>query len=312
MTVPASRIKAILGDIRNNIIRRKWSKAVTMTMVYALLLIFGFVFVYPLVYMLLRSFMPPEDVFNPTVNFVPSLFTLENYRLIFSKMNLWKSLGYSLTLSGICSLLQALSCGLMGFAMSRFKFKMKPVYLVLVLVCFIVPSQVTMIPTYLGFSNLKLLGSPMAFFIPAILGQGFKAPIFILIFYSFFNTIPTALDEAAQIDGAPPLLIFFRILVPLAMPAIVLTIIFSMVWYWNETYLTAIYIGDSAKTLLREISAILSLMENEALRDPIAGKINVPVKMAASFICVAPLLVFYLVMQKQFVESIDKSGITGE
>jgi multiple sugar transport system permease protein len=293
-------------------LKGKFRNTASLTAAYVLLSIFGFVFVYPLIYILLTSFMPSEDMFNPTVNLIPSLFTPENYALIFSRIRFFQSIGYSIFLAGISSVLQAIACGLMGYALSRYNFKLKKLYLALILACFIIPSQITMIPTYLGFSRLHLIGSPLSFFIPAILGQGFKSPIFILIFYSFFNTIPKALDEAGQIDGASSLVIFVRIMAPLAIPAFVLTFLFSFVWYWNETYLTVIYIGNSAKTLLNQIAGVLSTLENEAIRDPMAAKINVPVKMASAALCIAPLLALYLVLQKQFVESVDRAGITGE
>jgi len=293
-------------------IKSIYRKTVAQIATYAILCIFGFVFVYPLVTLMLTSFMPPEDMFNPTVKFVPSSFTLENYSLLLSKFNFFKALGYSCFLAGISAALQALSCGLMGYTLSRYQFKLKKLYIALILACFIIPSQVTMIPTYLGFSNLKLLGSPLSFFIPAVLGQGFKSPIFILIFYSFFNTIPKPLNEAAQIDGAGPIQIFFKIFVPLAFPAFVLVFLFSFVWYWNETYLTIVYIGNSAKTLLNQMAGILATLESEALFDPVAAKINIPVKMAQAAICILPLLLLYLFLQRQFTESIDRVGITGE
>ncbi|MCL2126815.1 MAG: carbohydrate ABC transporter permease [Treponema sp.] len=287
-------------------------KTVPEAAAYALLCVFGFVFVYPLIALALTSLMPAEDMFNPTVKFVPSRFTLGNYLLLLGRMRFFRALGYSAFLAGVSSGLQALSCGLMGYALSRYQFRLKKAYLALILACFIIPSQITMIPTYLGFSSLKLIGSPLSFFIPAVLGQGFKSPIFILIFYSFFNTIPKPLNEAAQIDGAGPARIFFTIFVPLAFPAFVLVFLFSFVWYWNETYLTVVYIGNSAKTLLNQMAGILAGLESEANYDPIAAKINIPVKMASAAICITPLLLMYLVMQRQFVESIDRVGITGE
>ncbi|MDR0553596.1 MAG: carbohydrate ABC transporter permease [Treponema sp.] len=293
-------------------IKTRVRETLSMTAVYGLLAVFGFVFVYPLIYIILVSFMPPEDMFNPSVRFLPSAFSLDNYALLFERINFFKSIGYSVFLAGTSAALQSFACGLMGFALSRYSFKLKKLYLLLILACFIIPSQVTMIPAYLGFSRLKLTGSPLAFFIPAILCQGFKSPIFILIFYSFFNSIPKALDEAGEIDGASPARIFFSILVPLALPAFTLSFLFSFVWYWNETYLTVIYIGNSAKTLLNQMGGVLSTLANEAIRDPLASKINVPVYMASAALCIAPLLALYIVMQRQFVESVDRAGITGE
>lgn len=281
-------------------------------MVYLLLLIFGFVFIYPLIFIILRSVMPADDMFNPLVNLIPSSFTLENYRLIFSKINLGASVFQSLWIAGFSAVLQTLSCCATGYGLSRFDFKLKKLYMVLIVVCFIIPSQVLMIPTYLGYSEIGIIGSPLAFFIPATLGQGIKSSIFVLIFFSFFNTLPPALDEAAEIDGCSAFGIFAKIALPLSVPGIVLSLIFSVVWYWNETYLTMLYIGESAKTLPSQMAAVLSLLENEAIKNPLATQMNVPVRMAACFMTLIPLLAFYLVLQKQFVESVDKSGITGE
>lgn len=280
--------------------------------VHLLLCIFGFVFIYPMIFTVLKSFMPRDDIFNPMVHLIPSKFTLDNYRVILDKIDLFKSVVNSVYLSGVSAFLQTLSCGLMGYGLSRFDFKLKKLYLLFIVISFIIPVPVLMIPTYLGYSELHLIDSPLAFFIPAILGQGLKSPIFILIFYSFFNTIPKALDEAAQIDGASAARIFFKVAVPLSIPACLLTFIFSVVWYWNETYLTALYLGDVAKTLPNQMAAVLNSLENEAIRNPQLSQLNGSVKMAASVLTLIPLLLFYVILQRQFVESIDRTGITGE
>jgi multiple sugar transport system permease protein len=278
---------------------------------YALLLIFGFVFIYPIVYMILKSFMPKGDIFNPYVHLIPSRFVLDNYKLLFEKMNFFEGIGQSILLTFTSAALQVVSCGLMGYGLSRFDFKLKKLYIALVIISFVIPSQVLMIPTYLGYSELGLIGSKLSFFLPAAFGQGLKSSIFILIFYNFFNTIPRVLDEAAQIDGASSLQIFLRIAIPLSIPAVILTMIFSVVWYWNESYLTTLYIGE-AKTLPIQMASVLSTMENMANKDPNAAMVNIPFKMAANFVTIVPLLIFYSILQKQFVESVDKSGITGE
>ena len=293
-------------------VKRKALAHIRMAVIYTLLLILGFVYLYPICYALLQSFMSPEDIHNPMVHFVPSLFTLDNYRLLLDRMGYFASIGYSSYLSAASSLISALACGLMGYALSRFDFKLKKLYLALILTCFIIPPQVLMIPTYLGYSQLGLLGSEAAFFLPAALGQGLKSPIFILIFYSFFNTIPKSLDEAGKIDGCSPLHVFIRILAPLTIPAFTLVFIFSTVWYWNETYLTSLYIGDSVRTLPNSIALVLSSLEEEAMRDPMMARINLPIRMASVILAIIPLIVFYLILQRQFVESIDRTGITGE
>lgn len=284
---------------------------IRMVSIYALLLIFGFVFIYPLFFMLLRSFMPMMDLFNPYVYLIPSRFTLDHYLQIFSKINLLDALSNSIFLSFVSAFFQAVSCGLMGYGLSRFEFRLKKVYMALAVATFIIPGQVLMIPTYLGYSQLGIIGSPLSFFLPAAMGQGIKSAIFILIFYNFFGTIPKSLDEAAQIDGASFLKIFYKVAVPLSIPAVILTMIFSIVWYWNESYLITLYI-EKARTLPLQMATVLSTMENLANRDPNVAQMNVNIKMAASVITIIPLLIFYGFFQRQFVESVDKSGITGE
>ena len=292
--------------------KNKWRKSLSMIGIYGMLIVFGFVFIYPLVYMILTSLMPSEDVFNPLINIVPSRMTTTNYAELLARMELLSSLGYSLFLTGISSLLSTLACGLMGYGLSRFEFKMKKFFLALVLIVFIIPTQVLVIPTFLTFAELNLLGSPLAFFIPAGLGQGFQSSIFILIFYSFFNTIPTALDEAASIDGCSPLKTFLKIILPLSVPILVLVFIFSLVWYWNETYLMTLYLGDASGTFINQVSVAVSRLSVDANQNPMGQQINLPVMMAAACLIIAPLLIGYLFLQKQFVESVDKTGLTGE
>ena len=292
--------------------RQKLKKRISMVCIYALLLIFGFVFIYPIVFVLLKSFMPPEDVFNPVVNMVPSRLTWQNYQLVLSRIRFFSSLGFSAYLAGVSSALSALTCGLMGYALSRYRFKLKGLFVALILLAFIIPPQVLMIPTYLNYSNWGILGSPLALFIPALLGQGFQSSIFILIFYSYFNTIPSSLDEASAIDGCSPLQTFRRIILPLSLPIVTLVFIFSVVWYWNETFLTGLYMGEAARTYLNQIHMLLGMWAREAVDNPMAAYINITAMMAGAALMILPLFVFYLVLQRQFVESVDKSGITGE
>jgi len=291
--------------------KKIWKKRISDIISYALLLIFGFVFIYPIVYMILRSFMGQGDIFNPFVHLVPTKPVLDNYKLLFGKMNFLKAIAQSIYLSFTSSALQVISCGLTGYGLSRFDFRLKKVYIALIIVSFVIPSQVLMIPTYLGLNELGLIGSRLSFFLPAVLGQGLKSSIFILIFYNFFNTIPRVLDEAAQIDGASAWIIFRKIAIPLSVPAVVLTMIFSIVWYWNESYLTTLYIND-AGTLPIQMSSVLSTLQNMANKDPNAMQVNIPVKMAANVLTIIPLLIFYTVLQRQFIESVDRTGITGE
>ncbi len=132
----------------------------------------------------------------------------------------------------------------------------------LILATFIIPPQNTVIPQMLTYRNLGLLGNPLSLILPAALGQGLKSAIFILIFYQTFLSLPRVLEEAARLDGASDLRIFFSIAVPSALPAYIVAFIFSVVWYWNETYLMVIFLEGGVQTLPLQLSKFAQAYEN--------------------------------------------------
>ena len=186
--------------------------------------------------------------------------------------------------------------------------------LALVLATFIVPPQVLVIPRYLLFHELGILDSIMAYILPATFGQGLQSAIFILIFYQTFKTIPTALEEAAQLDGAGFFKIFYKIAIPMGSAAYIISFLFSFVWYWNETQLAAIYFGNQLTTLplqLQRFAMQFNLMFAQSGTQANAN-INEGIEMAGTLLSILPLLVIYFIMQRWFVESVDRSGITRE
>jgi multiple sugar transport system permease protein len=126
--------------------------------------------------------------------------------------------------------------------------------------------------------------------------------------------MPKVLEEAARLDGASELKIFRTIALPAAVPSFIISFIFSTVWYWNETYLTVIFLEGGVQTLPMQLSKFVQAYEN--LYPPgvvnIFDRLNEAVKLSGTFLNILPLLLLYFVMQKWFVESIDRTGITGE
>lgn len=275
------------------------------------LLVFAYVFIYPLIYTFLVSFMGSEDLMNPSVNLIPTTIQFENYKTVFDRFNLVESLIFSIFFAGLNALFQTASACITGYAFARFNFFGKKILLALVLLSFILPPQVLMTPSYILFSKLGLIGSVLTFFIPALLGQGLKSSIFILIFYSFFSSLPKVLDEAGQMDGAGPFTIFFKIAFPLTKPAIVLTYLFSFVWYWNETFLTNLYLQNSFTTLPMALVKFIAVLEGDGRTTQGLVPYYESVQLAGVIVSIVPLLIFYFIIQKQFTQSIEKTGITG-
>ncbi|MEJ5224300.1 MAG: carbohydrate ABC transporter permease, partial [Anaerolineales bacterium] len=210
------------------------------TILYALLIAIGFVYLYPLLFMFVTSIKSPADLLNPMVQWVPTEFYTGNYEKAFRVLDYPNKLAASILISVVPSILQTFIASLIGYGLARYRFWGKSLIFALILATFIIPPQNTVIPQLLAYKDLGLLGSPWALILPALMGQGYKSAIFILIFYQTYISLPKVLEEAARLDGASDLRIFLSIAVPSALPAYIISFIFSTVWYWNETFLTGI------------------------------------------------------------------------
>ncbi|MBC6935039.1 MAG: carbohydrate ABC transporter permease [Chloroflexi bacterium] len=281
---------------------------------YALLVAIGFVYLQPLLFMFITSIKSPGDLLNPMVQWVPTELYLGNYARSFRVLNYPQTLLASVLISVTPSLLQTLVASVVGYGLARYRFWGKPIVFLLLLITFIIPPQNTVIPQMLTYRNLGLLGSPLALILPALLGQGYRSAIFILIFYQNFVSLPKVLEESARLDGATDLRIFITIAMPSALPAYIVSFIFSTVWYWNETFLTTIFLEGGVTTLPMQLSRFAQAYEN--LYPPggvsIFERLNEAVKMSGTFLNILPLLVMYFVLQRWFVESVEMTGITGE
>ena len=286
--------------------------------IYALLICIGFIYLNPILQMLSKSFMNLDDLLDSSINWIPSKFILSNYAQAAKSMDFWASLGKSIILAGVPTLCNLISCAIIGYGLARFEFPFKKVVLAVIVFTFILPSQVTMIPTYALYSQIGILGTILPFVVPPLLGMGINAPIFIMIFWQFFRQVPKVLIEAAQIDGAGYFKSFFRISLPSATPAFITVGLFSFVWYWNESYLTEMYVsGVMTKSgwtsLVIQLDNFASNYNSYATTAASgATSINEAINMSGTMLSILPLLLMYFVLQRYFVESIDKTGITGE
>lgn len=285
--------------------------------VYGLLICIGFVYLYPVLYMLSTSFMNRDDLLDSSVKWVPSSLYFQNYIDAAKSMDFWKTISKGIVIAGVPTIFNLIFCMIVGYGFARYNFKGKKLMMGILIFSYVLPSQVTMIPTYVLYNKMGILGTLWTFILPAITANGLNAPIFILIFYQFFKQIPKVLMEAAAIDGAGHLRTFFKIAVPSAVPAIITVLLFSFVWYWNESYLTELYVqGLSTKSiwtnLVIQLKNFDTSFNSRASVGDTATSLNESIRMAATNISILPLLVMYFFLQKQFVQSIDRSGITGE
>ncbi|MDC3416864.1 carbohydrate ABC transporter permease [Aquibacillus salsiterrae] len=284
--------------------------------IYTLLVSIGFVYLYPMLYMFITSMKSLSDLLDMSVKWIPTDLYTKNYKQAFSVMNMRESFTGSMLIALVPTIFQVIVASLVGYGFARFEFPLKKLLFGLMIFSFIIPPQILMMPTYRLLSTLELTGSLNAFIIPAALGQGFNSAIFILIFYQFFMQTPKSLYEAAEVDGASQLTSFIKIAIPMAVPAFIVSFLFSFVWYWNETYLTTLYLTSSKNELTTILLQLQQFEQNYQTMYPVTenspNKINEGIKMAGTVISILPLLIVYFFLQRYFVESVDRTGITGE
>lgn len=307
--------RAILERLRFFLFGSHARRGVIFTVaLYALLIAIGFVYLQPLLFMFVTSIKSPGDLLNPAVQWVPTELYFGNYSRSLLVLDYPEKLLNSILLSAIPSVLQTAVASVVGYGLARYRFWGKSLIFFLLLATFIIPPQNTVIPQMLTYKEQDLLGNPLALILPAVLGQGYRSAIFVLIFYQSYVSFPKVLEESARLDGASDLRIFFTIAIPSALPAYIVSFIFSVVWYWNETFLTSIFLEGGVTTLPMQLSRFSQAYEN--LYPPgvvnIFDRLNEAVKMSGTFLNILPLLVVYLVLQHWFVESVEMTGITGE
>ncbi|MBQ5890579.1 MAG: carbohydrate ABC transporter permease [Clostridia bacterium] len=290
----------------------------------------SFILLYPILYMISMSVRSADQVADPSVIWIPKTYTLENFVSAVKYMEYDTSFHTSMTVSLTSSILCLISCSLAGYGLARFKFRGKEVWFTFVIMTLIVPAQAVTIPMYLQYQNfsipiispimnivfetpmpdwltVNLIDTWFVFWLPAMFGCGIRAGLYIYIFRQFFRSIPHELEEAAQVDGAGYFKTFYRIMVPNAGSAYLTVFIFSLVWYWNDTFYTNVFLSGKS-TMAKALSG---------LGERIKAGIGVneyrssPIKLAGCLLFIIPLMIMYIFLQNYFVESVEKTGIVG-
>ena len=190
----------------------------------------------------------------------------------------------------------------------------KRFWLVLAVFIFLIPTQVTMIPRFLLFNSYHTIGTIWPVYLISLFGQGVKSSVFLLIYYNFFRSYPKSMDEAAKIDGAGAATVFFRIALPMAKPALVLTYLFSFIWIWNDTTQLPQYSTGAVTTLPMHLQQFVERFNKlyASVGVSTGGSLNESIRLAGTLLTILPLIVLYFIVQRQFVESIERTGLTGE
>lgn len=283
-------------------------------------ILFGlcFVILYPLIYMINCAFRDSADMSDPTIMWIPRTLTLEVLRETVEVMDYGNTLLTTLLLNVGCSLVQVASCALAGYGFARLKFKGKWFLFGIVVMMILVPTQVIAIPQYMLFRHFGLFGievnlinSKLCMYLPAAMGNGIRAGLMIYIFRQFFKGLPKELEDAAYLDGCGPFKTFVRVMIPNAGSSFLTVFLFSLVWYWNDYYVSSTFFtkNQTIALMLKNLSTLLSQqLFNNADVSPREQIVWMEV---GCLISILPILILYVFLQKYFTEGIERSGLVG-
>ncbi|MEK4369065.1 carbohydrate ABC transporter permease [Paenibacillus sp. FSL R5-0473] len=266
---------------------------------HAAIILFGLLMLYPVLWLILSSFKPNHLIFT-SGSLLPTSFTLEHY------INGWKGLqgisfgrffSNSVLISVMSVLGNVISCSLAAFAFSRLKFRYKGLWFSMMLVTIMLPYHVTLVPQYILYNELQWINTYFPLILPKWLAQD---SFFILLMVQFIRGIPRELDESATIDGCGQSQIFFRIVVPLLVPALITTAIFTFLWSWDDFFSQMIY--------LSKIDLFTVQLGIRSLFDP-SGQSDWGALLAMSTLSLLPVTIIFLLFQRYFLEGIATTGL---
>ncbi len=311
----------------------KANGAFASIMRYVVLITIGYIILYPLFYMLSSSIRTRNSFLDPSIVWITPDVTFEHYDVAWQLLKYGSSLLNTIVFELVAAAIQIVSCSVAAYGLARFEFKEKKLLTFFMFLLILVPSQMMMLPIVTTYTKLDLFGilglvrdltgfelrpnvlnSVWTFYLPALFGVGIRAGIIIYIYVQFFKGLPKELEEAAWIDGAGPIKTYVRIALPSSGVVIMTVTVFSVIWHWNDYYLSNMYLYADKWPLavkldrITEPEAMLALLR--AHFGPDAPE-TIAVVMAACVMFIIPVLIMYMILQKQFVKSIDRVGITG-
>jgi len=305
---------------------RKWSLSI-----FRAVLLFGlcFLILQPLLNKLSVSFMEERDLYDSTIISIPRHFTTANYKLVADLIYYWKALFNTAWVSLLSSVLQIVSCTMIGYGFARYKFPFKNALFACVMLTIIIPPQTIMSSLYLHFQffdfvdffgiyklltgnsikQVSLIGNGVAYFMLAATGMALRSGLYIFMLRQYFRGVPKELEEAAYVDGCGKIRTFIQIMIPDAKPILTSVFLFSLVWQWTDNFYGTLFF--SKITLLTDNLGTIpeKLQHLNADNTPPATAYAQMMTATGMLMTIAPLLILYLFAQKGFVESLSQTGI---
>ncbi len=302
---------------------------VTGAMRTIFLVAFAYILVYPLFYVISKGLQGTADMYDPTVEWVPKNVYWGNFAVAFEAIRFPESFKNTVLMQVGSALLETAFCSAYAYGLARFKFPAKKILMAVLVLTILMPDAMLVLPRLDNFKHLDFLGilgfieqltgidlrlrivdTPWCFYLPSVFGVGLQGGLLIYIYMQFFKGLPAELEDAAYIDGAGPVRTFLQIILPCSGVVILTVAVFAVVWHWNDYYLPLMYTSANrpmAIYLLDYHSYVGPVLPETGSRDPrVIGS-----AMCACLMFMAPPLIGYLIVQRKFIQSIDRVGIVG-
>lgn len=267
-------------------------------LIYAVLAIFCFITVYPILNIISVSLRPGDALFSTSLSIIPKHATLDNFVKAFKQYDLVRWMINSLLVSTIAAFFGVLFSITAGYAFSRFNFRGKKNGMTLLLVTQMFPATMTLLPLYLMLVKLQLSDSYLGLMIVYV---STSIPFNIWMMKGYYDTIPQSLEESAYVDGASVFTTFYKIILPLATPAIALTALFSFMGSWSEYIVVSAIIHKS--TLLTLPIGLVNMQ----------GEFNTAwgIYSAAALVTAVPVMALFISLSKYLVGGLTLGSVKG-
>jgi multiple sugar transport system permease protein len=261
---------------------------------YTILILGSLLMIGPFAWMIATSLKQPADQFTRTL--IPNPATLDNFQQLWTLLPFTSLIWNSLKIALVTTIGQLLTCSMGAFVFAVVRFPLRNVLFFGLLGTLMIPYQATIIPNFLLFRWLGLYGTQAPLWIPAFWGGAFGT----FLLRQYFLTIPLDLAEAARVDGASLMQIFWRIYLPLAKPALAALSIFSFLGSWNNLLTPLIYLPSDLQQTTLPVG--LALFQAQY-----GGRWTI--MMAGSLVSIAPIVLVFFFAQRYFIEGIALSGV---
>lgn len=268
---------------------------------YAVLSVLSGIFMVPLVWMLSVSLQDGSGVFARPFVWIPATLHWENFAGAVALFPFARYLANTGIITVSVVALTVLSSSLAAYGFARLRFPGRDLLFAVCLATMMLPGQVTMIPLYAAYARVGWIDTWYPLIVPALFGS----PFYIFLFRQFFLTIPREFDEAALLDGAGRMRIYWSVILPLARPALATVALFSFIGTWNDFFNPLIYINSPDKATL---TLGLHMLKTQIIG---TGAVQWHLLMAASLLVMIPNVIVFFLAQKQFIKGLQMGGLRG-